>query len=109
MTGIDIFIFLLSFLVFVFIQGLFINGVYNCFKKDMVFYPLAEYLQRVIKNEWILKPVFGCLMCMSSLWGTVSYWLSVYPLFGITKIVVLFYFFDVFILVAINQTIWKRL
>lgn len=27
------------------------------------------------RGEWIYKPIFGCVMCYASFWGSIVYWL----------------------------------
>ena len=38
--------------------------------EGMILYPLKKYLQRL--PLLIRKPLFECLFCMSSIWGTAS-------------------------------------
>lgn len=38
--------------------------------EGMILYPLKKYLQRL--PRLIRKPLFECLFCMSSIWGTAS-------------------------------------
>jgi len=38
--------------------------------EGMIFFPLKKYLQRL--PLLIRKPLFECLFCMSSIWGTAS-------------------------------------
>lgn len=58
--------------------------------EGMRLHPLAKWFKRMVegrppgpseprrkwkkRGEWIYKPVFGCVMCYASFWGSIVYW-----------------------------------
>ena len=54
------------------ITSLVINAIFWLMNSDESFmYNIAQYLHRNI-DEQVLKPFFGCLACMSSIWGLLA-------------------------------------
>lgn len=39
----------------------------------MAFQWLGEMLDSIIEQQWIKKPLFQCLPCMASFWGTIVF------------------------------------
>jgi hypothetical protein len=74
------------------IISLFCNGIYLTTRQGMILFFLHNWYLEVSKGffrsdgeiEWIYKqptilkffykPLFGCLPCMASIWGTVAYY-----------------------------------
>lgn len=100
--------YIVCFLLFVICQSLAINGLKETFSKEHIFYPIAKFMDEKISAEWIKKPVYKCVRCMSSVWGTVTFWGFVIPIFGFYKIEIPIFIFDVFMLVYINYFFYKR-
>lgn len=96
---------IISFLGFVLLQSLFINGVHFCFEKGNIFH--NQFLERNKNKTWS-KPLWTCVRCMSSIWGTISYWSVVYPLYGISYFSVLIWIFDMGILISVNWLVYKK-
>jgi hypothetical protein len=107
--------------IFVVLQSLAINGIHECFKgsewKDlnkgdtysgMIFYPIARWMKRNIKQQWILKPTVDCIKCASSFWGAITYWPIVLIVFGFYTVEILIFIFDMFILVYLNYFFYKK-
>src|SRR5580692_7420071 len=92
MTLIEYFI---CFGLFILFQSLMINGIYECFAgnctndvkigrvcKGNIFFKLnPEWFVKNKEKNWAL-PIFGCVKCMSSFWGTISYWTFVLLFLG---------------------------
>lgn len=52
-------------------MSLFCYGVYMSGQPNMIFSKLAKWSK---DNIGVMhKPLFGCIYCMASIWGTVSY------------------------------------
>lgn len=109
MSVIEYFFWLLSFALFVIIQGVAINGVRECFQEGQVFYLLAPSFFKRIKDKKWAKPLFFCVKCMASVWGSLFFWGTVYPLFGFHWFEVWAWFADMFLLVVVNLEIYKRI
>lgn len=112
--------YILSFSIFVILQGLAINGIKEVFDgkevnelgKGMVtygnvFYPLRKWLSKYISEYW-QKPLWGCIRCMASFYGTITFFVTVLPLFGFNLFEVWVWVCDIFILVTVNWLIYKR-
>jgi hypothetical protein len=51
--------------------------VFQSMKEGMIFFPIRKLIDPVFRNKtgaWFRKPLYGCLTCMTSVWG-VSYYL----------------------------------
>lgn len=69
------------------ILALFVHGVYvvinstaehfggDAWLNDFYWYNTRTYDDRPLWQRTILKPTFQCNVCMSSVWGTVGYYL----------------------------------
>lgn len=114
--------YLISFSIFALLQSLCINGIYYCFggnctndiQKGMVcvgnvFFLLApEFFTKHKGEKWTL-PLWGCIRCMSSVWGIITFLpLSVY-LFGFHLVEIPIAIFDILILCTLNYIIYKLL
>lgn len=105
---VNAFLFLLIFLLFALIQSLVINGIKMCFDKEEILYPLRKLIDRIVKNEWARKPFYSCVKCMSSIYGGLTYWGVVVPVFGFHHCEIPVFLFDVFTLVYLNYFFYKR-
>lgn len=118
----EVVLYCISFLIFVVSQSLAINGIYECFRggcvNDIVkgkvcsgniFYQLSPDFFEKHKNKIWAKPLFGCLRCMSSVYGALTFWPIVIMVFGFYPIEIIVFVFDVFILVYLNMFFYKRL
>lgn len=104
----DVFLYLLAFTVFVNIQAIFINGVHISFSKEMIFGTIKTWLESKINAKWILKPTIGCVRCMASVWGTLTFWPIVIFLFGFHVEQLFIFVVDVFVLVYLNFIYYKK-
>jgi hypothetical protein len=119
----EIVLYLVCFLIFVVLQSMVINGIKECFQgsklvdgvsgkvdyQGMIFYMIApKFFERVKNRTWV-KPLWGCVKCMSSVWGGITFWSIVLPVFGFHAIEILVFIFDVFILVYLNYFFYKRI
>lgn len=97
-------IYLLSFSIFVLLQGLFINGVNACFKEGMIFHKIGQPL----KDYFYAKPLYSCVRCMASWWGAMTFIPAYLYLFGRNWEMIPLLIFDIFILVTVNFWIYKK-
>lgn len=117
----DLVLYIIGFGIFVFLQSLAINGVHECFKgrewvdldkgpqsSGMIFYPIARWVDKKIKSEWVKQPLFKCVKCQSSIWGALTFWPIVIWLFGFHLIEILIFIWDMFILVYLNYFFYKK-
>lgn len=58
-------------IVKVFIMACFCFGVYKASRPGMLLGKIASFSSD--KLGWLNKPLFGCIYCMASIWGTISY------------------------------------
>lgn len=67
---------------FMYLQALFINlflilGIWTMFRPGMIFGDIGDWLSERYKyRPWIVKPLYDCVPCMSSVWGSIFYWFS---------------------------------
>lgn len=100
--------YLLPFLIFTILQSLFINGVKDAFSKGEIFGGLAAWMDKVLKKEWIKKPIFKCCKCMASVYGALTFFPFAIYLFGWRWEEIPVYIFDVGILVYLNYYFYKH-
>jgi hypothetical protein len=118
-----LFLYLVSFSVFVVLQSLAINGIYDCFRgsaiKDdvskkisyqgMVLYKIAPtFFEKYKYREWS-KPLYSCIRCMASVYGALTYFPTVIYFWGFKWIEIPVFLFDIFILVYLNFYFYKKL
>lgn len=116
-------LYLIGFVVFMFVQGLFVNGVYECFRGEklvdgvtgkvdyqgMVFYEIApKFFENNKRKKWS-KPFWSCVKCMASVHSAITFWPLVIYFFGWHLIEVPVYILDAFCLVSFNWWIYKKL
>jgi hypothetical protein len=112
---------LVCFLLFTVTQSLIINGIFYCWeggcRKDltrgevcegMIFYPFRRFLEKHI-SEWWQKPLFKCVRCGASVYGTVTFWPIVLWVFGFQYWQIGIWIVDIFILVYLNYFFYKKL
>ncbi len=113
----------ICFLIMVFIQALIINGIHECFQGEairddlkqktfyqgMIFYMIAPKFFERNKYKFWAKNIYGCVKCMSSTFGAITYFPLVIWLFGFRWVEIPIFFADVFCLVVMNWLIYKRI
>jgi hypothetical protein len=99
---------LIEFVIFILLQGVAINGIYECCQEDKIFYLIAPGFFKVNKGKKWAKPLWGCVMCMASFWGSITFWGTVLLVYGFYPIEIWIWIWDVFILTIINVQIYKR-
>lgn len=104
----NILIYLSCFCLFVVLQTLFINGWNECFKQDMIFYPVRKFLLKHIPEVY-LRPLILCVKCEASIIGSITFWGTVLPIFGFHWFEIWVFIGDVFILVTLNWLVYKKL
>jgi len=113
---------LIEFILFMVVQALFINGVNECFKgkcwEDLntgrkcdgnIFYKLNPEWFEKAKEKWWSKPIFSCVKCQSSLYGTITFWPVVVRVYGFHWEEIFVWVVDMFCLVYLNYYIYKKL
>lgn len=122
----DILIYAVLFLILIYCQSLFINGISYCFKiepkKDLegkmigidggIFHKISFWINEREKNwfwGFIRKPLFACIRCMASFWGTLTYWSVALTVLGYHWQEVTFWIFDIGILISLNWIVYKKL
>lgn len=100
---------LIEFVIFVCLQSIAINGIFESFKKGNVLYEIAPGFFERNKNKFWSKPLFSCIMCMSSVYGGITFWGTVLFFIGFDYREIFVFVFDVFILVYVNLFFYKKL
>lgn len=117
----EVFFTLLCFALIIILQGFFINSVYEMFRgkprndinKGLVYegnilYMLfPKFIKKNRDKHWA-KPFFGCVKCMASIYGSLTYWAIVGKSMGFNYYTVLFWLLDIVILVTVNFIIYKK-
>ena len=87
-------------LIEIFSISLMISFAINSFKlasgNGMIFGKLYDFLDLVIKKDWIKKPTIGCCTCMSSVWSLPILFIEpiFYPFVVICTSVIATYIYD---------------
>lgn len=55
--------------------ALIIIGVWNAFGKDQILGPLGDWMEDRLPEK-VLKPIFLCILCMPSVWGSAVWFLT---------------------------------
>lgn len=118
----DVFFLIASFCLFVIAQSIFINGVHASFRYEctedikkgrvcmgLIFKDIAIWMDDHVKYDWIKKPLYKCVRCMSSFWGGLTYWPAVLMLFGWGWEEIPVFIFDVFILSILTFYVYKKI
>lgn len=109
--------YLAEFFVLAFIQALVINGIYTCFQgqyKDgkytgNIFYLInPDFFEKHKQDRWV-KPLWGCVKCMASFWGAITFFSFVIPVYGFRFEELFIFIADAFCLVSLNFYIYKLL
>ena len=53
---------------------------YTCFQDGMILAAVRRHLDRVIKNEWVKKPLFNCVVCMCGLYSILFWVVNTNPI-----------------------------
>ena len=96
-----------TFLLFVLVQGLFIVGVKSCFEEWMILEKPALWVKRKLGPYWS-KPFVGCIRCMSSVYGFITYWPAVIFVYGFDVWQIPVFIVDVFVLVYVTWFLYKK-
>ena len=67
---------MVDFLLYILFTSLWIWGFRCLFSEGMALDIVGDWLEDSY-SEWITKPLFGCTACMSSVHGTISYFVFV--------------------------------
>lgn len=94
-------------LIFVLFQALAINGLYLSMEEGMILSKYRLWLKK--QKTWIGKPMGLCIRCMSSVFGSVTFWIAALSAFGFRPIELFAWIMDVLILVYLNYWLYKKL
>lgn len=114
--------YLIDFLLFLVLQSLVINGIFECFQGGCVndltkgkvcsgniFYLISpSFFEKHRGKKWTM-PLWGCVRCMASVHGTITFWLAIYLFVGFDYREVFVWVGDVFALVFLNYYLYKKL
>ncbi len=117
----NIFYYIASFCLLILLQSLFINGWHECFRFNCVndikkgeicngnifFKIFGKFIKKHNGKTWTL-PIWGCVKCQASIIGSITFWLTVYPIIGFDWYLLWVWIADVFILVPVNFIIYKK-
>jgi len=118
----EVVLYLVAFMIFVVLQSLAINGIYElfrggCIENDMkkgrvcsgnLFYMISpEFFERNKNKTWA-SPFFGCVKCMASFYSLITFFPTVIYLFGFHWEEIFIWAFDAFILVFLNYFFYKK-
>lgn len=59
-------------------------------------------------SKWLRKPIIQCIKCMSSFWGSLTFWPIVLFIFGFHWLEIPIFFADMFSLTYLNWILYKR-
>lgn len=118
----DVVLYLIGYLIFLLIEALAINGVYEAFKgncwEDLkrgrlcegnIFYKInPSFFEKHRGKSWTL-PLWGCVKCQSSIIGGIIFWGAVLFLFGFHWVEIPIYVCNTFVLVTLNWIIYKKI
>lgn len=65
----------LDFWLRIFLGALIILGVWNAFSPDMIFGFIGDWLEKRLPKK-VLMPLFTCVLCMPSVWGSAVWFLT---------------------------------
>lgn len=99
--------YLSCFFLFSVLQAMFINGVKEAFAKEEILYPIRAFLSKYISEFW-QKPIFGCVKCMASSWGAITFFPTVVYIYGWKWEFVVIYIFNVGVVSFLNNFFYKR-
>jgi len=63
---------MVDFLFLVVVGSLIVWGIYATYQKGMIFGGVSHLLDRL--PSFARKPLGGCIVCMSSVYGTLIFW-----------------------------------
>jgi hypothetical protein len=98
---------LIVFLLFVICQGAFIVGLKSTFEEKMILEKPAKWIRETLGEYWS-KPFVGCIRCMSSVYGFITYWPAVLYEYGFHFWQVPAFIFDVFVLVYVTWFLYRK-
>jgi len=117
----EIVLYLVSFLIFVVLQAMAINGIFELFRgskindlikgeiyKGNLFYMISPKFFEKNKDKFWASNLFGCVKCMSSTYSLITFFPLVIYLFGFHWEEIFIWAFDAFILVFLNYFFYKK-
>ena len=78
------------------------------YEGNILYMLFPAFIEKNRDKHWA-KPFFGCVKCMASIYGSLTYWAMIYDQsFGLNYHTVLFWILDIVILVTVNFVIYKK-
>lgn len=76
---------------------------------DKVNHRVAFYKEKdvYVFSKWVVKPTFGCIICMASFWSIFIFVLPVHHFYGWNRYITLLWFADIISLAYVNFLIFK--
>lgn len=99
--------YIVSFLMLVLSQALFINGWKATLEKDMIFHDFYLFVSKLMGPSWS-KPFVGCVKCMSSVGAAITFWPLVIWVYDFRAEEILFFIADAFVLLPVTWMIYKK-
>lgn len=97
----------IEFLLFVLCQSIVILGISNSAEKGYILEKPAELVREKLGPFWS-KPIIGCVRCMSSFWGSMTYWPMVIWKYDLHLWQLFIWPANIFALVFMNWFLYKR-
>lgn len=98
---------MLDILIFVFLQGLVINGFQQSMEDGMILEGYKKWLKK--QKSWIGKPGGLCIKCLSSIGGTITFWPVVLFMYGWHPVELFVWVLDMLSLVVVNFWVFKKM
>jgi len=98
---------IIEFLLFTLAQSIVILGISNAAEKGYILERPKNFITKVLGPTWS-KPIIGCVRCMSSFWGSATYWPMVTWKYDYHHWQIGIWVANVFALVYINWFLFKR-
>lgn len=98
---------MLELLIFIFFQGLSINGFQQSMEDGMILNPYKKWLQKM--PSWIGKPLGLCIKCSASIGSIVTFWPVALYVYGWHPFEIFVWVFDIFVLVSVNWILYKKM
>ncbi len=98
---------MLNVLIFVFLQGLFVNGIQLAMEDGKILAGYKRWLKE--QKKWIGQPMGLCVVCSASVGATVTFWPAVIFFYGWHPAEVFAWLMNIPILAVVNFWIFKKM
>jgi hypothetical protein len=101
--------YLICFLLFLILEAFVINGIRECFSEGNIFFKMFGSFIKKHQGKWWSYPMWYCIKCMGSTYGSLLFWVVAYPLFGISYFTLVAWILNCFSLVSLNYLVYKNI